>query len=368
MKEISPLSVYIHCHGHLLNLAVKDTLFCVKILKDSLGTVQSLYNFIEASPKRQAIYMKVENNAESGFIRVLKSQSVTRWTCHYEAVRAVSEEFERVILCLNHIENDETSDSKTTSQAALLLNILDFEFVFGVELLNVILIQTSKLSSYLQSKKVDIRTARLQADLVIKVLEMMRGEDEFNRLFEKTEKIIKTTEDLLKQKEIDYEIRPAKISRRSKFSGDIKQFYRVTNYYEGLDKLVKELQMRFAGKGQETLTHLATMIFDRDVQDETFEAVSKFYSLDLDILKADHKLFLHYKDKLEKQDMTAAEMFKKLSETNLIQLLPEFSKALKIFAVLPVSSCEAERSFSSLRRLKTYLRNTKPWDRSVSVV
>ena len=261
--------------------------------------------------------MKVENNAESGFIRVLKSQSVT---------------------------------------------------ICGVELLNVILIQTSKLSSYLQSKKVDIRTARLQADLVIKVLEMMRGEDEFNKLFEKTEKIIKTTEDLLKQKEIDYEIRPAKISRRSKFSGDIKQFYRVTNYYEGLDKLVKELQMRFAGKGQETLKHLATMIFDSDVQDETFEAVSKFYSLDLDILKADHKLFLHYKDKLEKQDMTAAEMFKKLSETNLIQLLPEFSKALKIFAVLPVSSCEAERSFSSLRRLKTYLRNTKPWDRSVSVV
>ena len=96
-----------------------------------------------------------------------------------------------MILCLNHIENDETSDSKTTSQAkALLLNILDFEFVFGVELLNVILIQTSKLSSYLQSKKVDIRTARLQANLVIKVLEMMRGEDEFNRLFEKTEKIL----------------------------------------------------------------------------------------------------------------------------------------------------------------------------------
>lgn len=139
----------------------------------------------------------------------------------------------------------------------------------------------------------------------------MRGEEEFIRLFEKTEKIIKTTEDLLKQKEIDYEIRPAKISRRSKFSGDIKQFYRVTNYYEGLDKLVKELKMRFAGKGQETLTHLATMIFDRDVEDETFEAVSKFYGLDIDILKADQKLFLHYKDKLEKQDMTAAEIFKK---------------------------------------------------------
>ena len=127
----------------------------------------------------------------------ISSKKVCAIFCHYEAVRAVSEEFERVILCLNHIENDETSDSKTTSQAkALLLNILDFEFIFGVELLNVILIQTSKLSSYLQSKKVDIRTARLQADLVINVLEMMPGDEEFNRLFEKTEKIVKTTEDL----------------------------------------------------------------------------------------------------------------------------------------------------------------------------
>ena len=84
MKEISPLSVYKHCHGHLLNLAVKDTLSCIKILKDSLGTFQSLGNFIEASPKRHAIYMKVENNAESGFIRILESQSVTWWTCQSE--------------------------------------------------------------------------------------------------------------------------------------------------------------------------------------------------------------------------------------------------------------------------------------------
>ena len=74
----------------------------------------------------------------------------------------------------------------------------------------------------------------------------------------------------------------------------------MTNYYEGLAKLVKELKMRFAGKGQETLRHLATMIFDRDVQDETFEAVLKFSGLDIDIQKADHKLFLHYKYKLEK--------------------------------------------------------------------
>ena len=37
---------------------------------------------------------------------------------------------------------------------------------------------------------------------------------------------------------------------------------------------------------------------------------------------------------------------------------PNFISALKTYIVLPGSTCEAERSFSTLRRLKTYLRST----------
>ena len=37
-----------------------------------------------------------------------------------------------------------------------------------------------------------------------------------------------------------------------------------------------------------------------------------------------------------------------------------------ILAVIPATSCSAERSFSALRRLKTYLRNT--WGNNVSVM
>ena len=35
-----------------------------------------------------------------------------------------------------------------------------------------------------------------------------------------------------------------------------------------------------------------------------------------------------------------------------VQMLPELSKAIKILAVIPATLCSAERSFSSLRRLK----------------
>ena len=39
-------------------------------------------------------------------------------------------------------------------------------------------------------------------------------------------------------------------------------------------------------------------------------------------------------------------------------LVHEKVKLLQIFATLPVTSCEPERSFSTLKRIKTYHRNT----------
>jgi len=39
-------------------------------------------------------------------------------------------------------------------------------------------------------------------------------------------------------------------------------------------------------------------------------------------------------------------------------LLPEFNKLVRTILIIPVSSCTAERSFSALRRLKTFLRST----------
>jgi molybdopterin biosynthesis enzyme len=39
-------------------------------------------------------------------------------------------------------------------------------------------------------------------------------------------------------------------------------------------------------------------------------------------------------------------------------LQPNIRKLLQILATLPVSTCTSERSFSTLRRMKTYLRNS----------
>jgi len=48
----------------------------------------------------------------------------------------------------------------------------------------------------------------------------------------------------------------------------------------------------------------------------------------------------------------------KSSAAEIRQLFSEVVKVMRCILVLPASSCEAEHSFSCLRRLKTYLRST----------
>ena len=53
MKETSPLSIYVHCYAHRLNLALEGSLSLVQNLKNTLGTIQSLYNFIGGTAERE---------------------------------------------------------------------------------------------------------------------------------------------------------------------------------------------------------------------------------------------------------------------------------------------------------------------------
>lgn len=98
MKECSPLAIYIHCYGLLLNLAIQDTMTEIEPLRNALGTIQALYNFIEGSAKRHAIFCETVENGDQ-FLRTLKSQSVTRWSCRWEAVKSVFEQMRKLSRC-----------------------------------------------------------------------------------------------------------------------------------------------------------------------------------------------------------------------------------------------------------------------------
>ena len=107
----------------------------------------------------------------------LKSLSATRWSCHWEAVRAVVEQITR-ISC-----SDDRDPKTYTDSNALLNSICAFDFVFGLLLLKVVLPNTDSLSKYLQSKNMNVTTAKKTADSTIKTLEGCRDEKCFQMLW-----------------------------------------------------------------------------------------------------------------------------------------------------------------------------------------
>ena len=57
-----------------------------------------------------------------------------------------------------------------------------------------------------------------------------------------------------------------------------------------------------------------------------------------------------------------------MHENDVFDIFAEFSKVVHILAVIPATSCLAERSFSALRRLKTCLRSTMGQQRVSNIV
>jgi len=145
--------------------------------------------------------------------------------------------------------------------------------------------------------------------------------------------------------------------------------HKVNTYYSSLDKVLLELQTRFSSNDQEVLCSLGDIALQEKPSERSFDTVSAFYKLDRDLLEADFGIFKNVKadDETLNSSTTASEIYEALHQADLIQMLPELHKIMKIFAIIPATTCTAERSFSGLRRMKTYLRNTMGQDRLNSV-
>lgn len=66
---------------------------------------------------------------------------------------------------------------------------------------------------------------------------------------------------------------------------------------------------------------------------------------------------------LEDSQLPPLALLNKLHETRLETLFPNVCISLRIFCSLPVTVASAERSFSSLKRIKTYARSTMAQER-----
>ena len=136
-----------------------------------------------------------------------------------------------------------------------------------------------------------------------------------------------------------------------------EEFYRQT-FIALIDTALGGIEGRFSS---DTWTFLAEVESALVSQPVTTAVISDFYGSDLNGDRLDlHVSMFH--DLMRQQGKTVTSLGDIVdilkADATIRVLLPELTTAVRLILTIPVTTCTAERSFSGLRRLKTYLRST----------
>ena len=353
-------------------MALQDTMTDVEPLRNALGTLQSLYNFLEGSTKRHALFHSVKVDSEH-LVLTLKFLSETIWSCRWEAVKAVIEQMSKIVKALLILANDK--DKKTYTDSRALVNaVCDFEFVFGLIVLKMILLNRNSLSKYLQGKEVDVITAKRNADLTMKTLRNCRNEKSYELLWNRAKIMSDEIKDNIKESDFIFKEARAPRSKPSRRLQALigeptslntahtitpQTHHRINTFYRSLDKVLNEMQSRFDNNDQEILCALGDVVLNEHPSGKSFEMVAEFYNDDKELLEVEQNMYQNTVNyDICCRTKTAAGMVNRMFQDGLCDLLPVLYEVATILASIPATSCSAERSFSGLRRIKSYLHST----------
>ncbi|XP_050500964.1 52 kDa repressor of the inhibitor of the protein kinase-like [Diabrotica virgifera virgifera] len=362
VRERYPLALYSHCAAHSFNLAVSSA--CnITAIRNCLGTLESIHTFF-IYPKRQNALQDAINEDETlreSRLKKLKKFCKTRWVEQHESVATYLHLQPAVIRALDVIST--TWKDPTTSSGAfqLLSAIKTANFQISMHILSSVHSLTLSLSRVLQSENQDLGEAIELADAAKQVLLERRenAEKDFRG-------IIKTVSEI--SAKYDIELRKPRLAskqtQRSNVQTDsVQDYFRITIYIPYIDLFLTHIQDRFLNH-RKILSNFACL-FPNKMKNFNEESCAQLFEPYSSILRDDSRDIWVDEVKLWRQRIAGKNVKNSLEALDVCNgdAFPNVHQMLRILAVLPVTTATNERSFSTLRRLKTYLRSTMSEDR-----
>ena len=359
----NPKALYVHCSSHRLNLVVAKACKLPSVIH-MLGHAQKISSFFSPSPQRTQFLKK--KIAEIGLKRQkLASPSTTRWVERISTLDGFAEAFEAIFFSLEYMKTNENGDfNSSTSDARMLFkSIKSFEFIACLVLASNILHHTLSLTVQLQQRNIDVVKSLKQINLLKAQLKELRDsvdkihDDYYDQALELAKNV--------KVKEKFPRICSVQTTRENYPVANGRDYYRVKLTIPLLDHLIEQMEFRFPSEMCNLYNgfYIIPSIFLKCSKEFDWKAeFMKFVSAyeddmpDYRTIHAELELWeTSWKKGFEKvQYSSVADTLRNCNEI----AFPHIFTALKILAVLPVTTCECERSVSALRRMKTWLRNT----------
>ncbi|CAI6365209.1 unnamed protein product [Macrosiphum euphorbiae] len=298
IKEHYPYAIYTHCMAHRLNLVVVDT---------------SIYvHFSQPSKNKKLCEMQRNLGLNKG--NVLRICD-TRWVCRYKNCVAMLKNYSSILNILND-EIEEQIDKDVARALGILSSINKLEFIIVLHILNEVLSIINVLSNQLQSKSATLGTSSNIIQSVISTFENQRNEDSFFKLWEQIKEFAQ-----LNQITLELSNSGTK-SKRKRQEPHHLQSYNL-----------------------ETLTGQQSSYFINHYKDVV--------NIDLMSLKAE---MLLTRNCIQNRNLDFD--IQGIKKVVTKDVFPNLFKLIQVGLTIPISSATCERSFSSMRRIKNWLRTS----------
>lgn len=363
VRQTAPLSVYVHCASHVLNL-VLNTACSVPLIRNMFGVVSEVTNFINESAKRREIALSVQND---DFQRHLVTLCETRFIERHDALIVFAELYGSTLYALDAIAQ-QSRDRKAIDKAnSLSRAITDPGFIVALCSAEKVMAVTVVLSRSLQKVNQDLFEAMESVSFVRQKLDDWRStsdvgdgsgpwENGDDGVYTAAGKIAATAGIQLTMPRLT--VRQS--TRENVPASNPSEYFRRAVWYPYLDAIIMSITDKFS-RHHLTVLQLVALVPSVIHQYEWKDIVSAvlFYSSGCS-LASEAEIRSEF-EQWKNSCLRIPSQSRPQSPLTALEIVPEryenIRTLLRIFSTLPVTTCSAERAFSAMKLLKTYLRN-----------
>ncbi len=363
-------AVYTHCYGHALNLAIGDTIKQSKVCRESLETAFEISKLIKFSPKRNAAFDRIKaevTQEDSGSSVSIRTFCPTRWTVRGDSISSILDNYNVLHQLWDEcLENRLEPDIKGRI-IGVRTQMSQYKLLFGLKLCERILKITDNLSKTLQKQSLSAAEAQTIAEMTVKTLKSIRTDEAFELFFQLMERLRDSTDteepSLPRKRKAPKHLEVG--DGDGYHSPTIQDHYRQ-QYFEAIDLAISSIQDRFDQPGYAIYRNLEALLLKAAKKENYFaelKEVMDFYGNDFNESELSTQLQIFGTNFTETQCKATITLKEALT---FLQCLSEGQRAFfrqvcflaRLILVLPATNAASERSFSTMRRIKSYLRST----------
>ena len=301
------------------------------------ANLNSLAAFFSKSPKRTQLL-------DDMCKRCLPRVAPTRWQYTSKLVNAVHEKRVALKEVFDHIleHHDEYDEDTVLCADGFITRLDDFEFCFLLNIFNGIFEHADVLFGMLQKKTLDIQFCMVRVKEFCDTVE--RARSGFNQIFEETMSISGG---------------PRARRGQGTAQGDLRAHYQQL-HSNILDNILCQTRNRF--QDHEKLLFLSLLdpqhfqTYRRKFPQTAFSSVTQSHGALFDLPRLKTELTVTYA-MTDFEGKSPADLLDFLRSKELSESLGQLYALACLAVTIPVSNASVERSFSALKRIKTYARN-----------